>query len=202
LEVTAGKKVVLWRVREMKYLPSALKLLRKETKRRLRRMVLPNTGGPTASGIRCDKSSGAYIVDSIFGQAILLASRDDSSSPTVALSTLELSNNPTYASMSDADHFEYDALFLEDHATSVNWNERRRTVSAGNCLVASLNTTARTTLSVHTGPFILDSGTTISISLDASDFFELRPISPRMIKGIGGSSISATGHDSVIPPCP
>ena len=95
--------------------------------------------------------------------------------------------------MSDTNHFEYDVLFLKDHTASVDWHERKRTVSTSNCLVASMNTNTCTTLSVHAGPFILNSGATIHMSLEASDFFELKPIPPRMIKGIGGSSISATG---------
>ena len=55
-----------------------------------------------------------------------------------------------------------------------------------------MNTNAHTTLSINAAPFILDSGATIHISPDTSDFFKLKPIPPRMIKGIGGSSISAT----------
>src|SRR6202167_2174026 len=39
------------------------------------------SGGPSASGIRRDKSGRAYIVDSMSGQAILLPSADDSSVP-------------------------------------------------------------------------------------------------------------------------
>ena len=70
-------------------------------------------------------------------------------------------------------------------------------ISTGDALVASMNTNTRTTLSAKSGPFILDSGATIHISPDASDFFELRPIPPRTIKGIGGSSISATGMGKI-----
>src|SRR6202011_1075660 len=44
-----------------------------------------------------------------------------------------------------------------------------------------------------TSPFILDSGATIHISPDIMDFFNLKPIPPRTIRGIGGSSINATG---------
>jgi hypothetical protein len=115
------------------------------------------------------------------------------SMPTSALAAFGPSTDPIYTSMSDADCFKYNALFLNDHSASINWHERRRTVSASNTLVASMNTNAHTTLSINTGPFILDSGATIHISLDTSDFFELKPIAPRLIKGIGGSSISTMG---------
>jgi hypothetical protein len=93
--------------------------------------------------------------------------------------------------MSDTDRFEYDALFVKDHSALVDWHKRRRMVSAGNCLVASINTNTHTALSADAGPFILDSGATIHISLVSSDFFELRAVPPRTIKGIGGSSIGA-----------
>jgi hypothetical protein len=150
---------------------------------------------PGASGIRRDKSGRAYIIDSISGNAIFLASAEDPKppKPVTALAAYKPSTDPIYTSMSETDRFEYNALFLEDHSASINWHEKRRVVSAGDALVASMNTNARTTLSVHAGPFILDSGATIHISPDASDFFELRPIPPRTIRGIGGSSISATG---------
>ena len=95
--------------------------------------------------------------------------------------------------MSEADCFEYNALFLEDHSVSVNWHERRRTVPTADALVASMNTSTRTSLSVHAGPFILDSGVTIHISPETSNFFDLKPIPTRRIRGIRGSSISATG---------
>jgi len=95
--------------------------------------------------------------------------------------------------MSDSDRFEYTALLIDDHSASVNWDERRRTVTAGNCLVASMNANTRTTLFANAGPFILDSGATIHISPDPSDFFELKSVPPQTIKGIGGSTIDATG---------
>ena len=152
-----------------------------------------NNSGPTASGIQHDKSGHAYIVDSISGQEILLTSDDASTSPTIALATLDSADDLIYISMSDADHFEYDTLFIKDHSALVDWHERRRTVSAGNCLVASINTNTCTTLSADARPFILDSGATIHILPVSSDFFELKAVPLRTIKGIRGSSISATG---------
>src|SRR5882762_1701312 len=154
-----------------------------------------DTGGATASGIRRDKSGRAYIIDSVSGQAILLASADDAPAAETALAAISstTSGNGFYESMSKADKFEYDALLVEDHSASVNWHESRKDVCADAFLASSLNTNSRTALSLHAGPFILDSGATIHISPDASDFFDLKPIPPRTIKGIGGSSISATG---------
>jgi hypothetical protein len=151
------------------------------------------SGGPSASGIRRDKSGRAYIVDSVSGQAILLASADDSSMPAMALAAFEPPTDSIYTFMSTADRFEYNALFLDNHSASMNWHERRRSVSANDALVASMNTNTHTNLSMQFGPFILDSGVTIHISPDTSDFFNLEPISPQTIRGVGGSSINATG---------
>jgi hypothetical protein len=95
--------------------------------------------------------------------------------------------------MSPVDHFKYEALFLEDHSASVDWRERRKSVMADAFLAASINLKYHTKLSLDVGPFILNSGTTIYISPDALDFFELRAIPPWTIKSIGGSSINATG---------
>ena len=151
-----------------------------------------STTSASASGIRRDKSGRAYIVDSVSGQAILLASADPPAADT-ALAAVSSNSNQLYQSMSAIDCFEYDALFTEDHSASVDWHERRRDVSADAFMASSINTNTRTALCARAGPFILDSGATIHISPDASDFFDLKPIPPRIIKGIGGSSINATG---------
>jgi GAG-pre-integrase domain len=149
------------------------------------------TSGPAASGIWRNKSGRAYIIDSISGQAILLVSAEDSA-PSTALTAFE--NNPIYTSISDPDYFEYATLLIDDHSASVNWHKRRRTVTAGNCLVVFMNAYTCTTLFANAGPFILDSGATIHISPDPSNFFELKSVPPpQTIKGIGGSTIDATG---------
>jgi hypothetical protein len=66
-------------------------------------------------------------------------------------------------------------------------------MSADALFASSPNTNSRTKLSVNAGPFILNSGATIHISPDSSDFYDLKPVPPRSIKGIRGSSINATG---------
>jgi hypothetical protein len=136
---------------------------------------------PGASGIRCDKTGQPYIINSISGDAIFLASAKDPKppKPVTTLAAYKPSTDPIDTSMSEADRFENNALFLEDHSTSINLHEKRRVVSARDALVASMNTNTRTTLSVHAGPFILDSGAIIHISPDTSDSFELRPIPPQ-----------------------
>ena len=136
--------------------------------------------GPSASPICHDKSGRACIINSVSGQAILLASAEDPA-PNVALTAVASASpgDTWYQAMSDADKFEYDALFISNHSASVNWHKRRREVTSVDAFLASsLNTNACTTLSANAGPFILDSGATIHISPDASDFFDLKPIPP------------------------
>ena len=151
-------------------------------------------GGAIGSTIHCDKSGHAYIMDSISGQAILLASADDLSATESAFAVLSTAApcNSLHESMSAMDKFEYDTLLLEDHSVSVNWHKRKRDVSTDAFLASSLNTNSCTTLSASAGPFILNSGAT-HILPDASDFFNLKPIPPCIIKAIGSSSNNATG---------
>jgi len=152
---------------------------------------------PNPAGIRHDNSGRAYIVDSETGEAILLAAVEIDPKPATDVALAALSTDPIprawYGSMSAADQYEYHALFLDDHSASVDWNERRRTVPADALFASSPNTNSRTKLSVNAGPFILDSGASIHITPDSSDFYDLKPIPPRSIKGIRGSSINATG---------
>ena len=49
----------------------------------------------------------------------------------------------------------------------------------------------------QTEPFFLDSGATVHISPDASDFIMLKPISKRPIQGVGGTYIAATGVSTI-----
>ena len=151
---------------------------------------------PSATGIHHDKSGRAYLLDSESGQAVFLAStQPQPSTPDVALAALTTDPIPRdwYNNMSAADQSEYEALFIEEHLASVDWSERRRAVASDAFLASSPNYDSRSKLSSDAGPFILDSGATIHISPDAGDFFDLKPIPPRMIKGVGGSSINATG---------
>jgi hypothetical protein len=98
-----------------------------------------------------------------------------------------------WTTFSAVDKFEHeDALFLNEHIASVDWNEKRRSINSDILLASSPNSNVYTKLSADAGPFILDSGETIHISPDVADFFNLKPISPRVIQGIGSSSINAT----------
>ncbi|KIM73305.1 hypothetical protein PILCRDRAFT_15336 [Piloderma croceum F 1598] len=164
----------------------------KEEREKKAKAITPT---PSAPGIRHDKSGRAYLLDSESGQAVFLASTQPPPTPDVALAALTTNSIPRdwYNDMSVMDQNEYEALFVEEHSASVDWRERRRMVAPDTFLVSSPNYASHSTLSRNFGPFILDSGATIHISPDTGDFFDLKPIPPRTIKGVGGSSINATG---------
>jgi hypothetical protein len=80
-----------------------------------------------------------------------------------------------------------------DLETSIDWRENLKEEILPDAFTAiPINSNSRTKVSVDE-PFILDSGATIHISPDRCDFIELKPIAPRTIKGIAGSTISAVG---------
>jgi hypothetical protein len=155
----------------------------------------PSKGAPNSAGICHDNSGRAYIIDSETGDAILLAASSESISTSDAcLATLSMDSFPTnWYKGGD----KYLALFVEDHSASVDWCESRMDISSdtfSNALLASSpNINSRAKLSVDPGPFILDSSAMIHITRKASNFYDLKPMPLRSIKGIGSSSINTTG---------
>ena len=145
------------------------------------------TGSSKSSGIRHDNNGCAYTIDSETNQAILLAANSPTS-PVSALSAL--ANDPLpkewFNSLTPIDQFEYHSLFTNDFFMSVDWNERRRTVPSDVLLASPPSLASRTNLSVSYNSFILDSGASIHLSPETTDFYNLKPIPPRSIKGVGG----------------
>jgi len=84
---------------------------------------------------------------------------------------------------------------------SVDWHERRRKaedLDLAAVTAAPLPTTShRTTISLDTFPFLLDSACTTHISPDRSDFMTLHPIADRTVTGVGGSTISTLGIGTI-----
>ena len=81
----------------------------------------------------------------------------------------------------------------EEPVTSVDWNTHTTSTAETALTIAPLNQTTRTKISIDDFPFIVDSGASVHISPDRSDFISLRPTTPRSVKGVGGSSIPAFG---------
>ena len=147
-----------------------------------------------SSNICQDNNGCAYIVNSETNLAILLATNLPTLPDSSLFSTLTTDSIPEdwFNSMSSSDKFEYHSLFVNDLFASIDWNKRRRSVSTNAYLALPLNSNTHTNISISSGAFILDSGTSVHISPESTDFFDLKPISPRPIKGVGGSFINTT----------
>jgi len=80
-----------------------------------------------------------------------------------------------------------------DITSSVDWNVHSRPTDLAAISADAPNQATRTVASSEEFPFYLDSGATTHISPSRDDFFSLRPIASRPVKGVGGTSIFATG---------
>lgn len=81
--------------------------------------------------------------------------------------------------------------------TSVNWNHQRQNIDIANISATALAQNTRTTARAADFPFYLDTGATTHISPSSEDFLTLRPITSRSVKGVGGTSIFATGIGNI-----
>lgn len=60
-----------------------------------------------------------------------------------------------------------------------------------------LNQTQHTTISFDSYPFYVNTGAMVHLSPDQSDFLNLHPITPRSVRGVGGSATSAVGMSDI-----
>lgn len=151
--------------------------------------------GGSVNGIRRDNSGRAYIIDSESHEAILLAAAPSAKSATSTPSSENVALSAVSTDLpTDANSFEYHALVsFDDLITSVNWNENAKINFDFSAYPAiPINSSSRSKVT-NSSPFILDSAASIHISPESSDFYDLKPISPRVIKGVGGSHVSAVG---------
>ena len=125
-----------------------------------------STSSSKSSSIHQDNNGHAYIIDSETNQAFLLATDSPTLPNSALISSLTTDSIPKdwFNSISSSEKFEYHSLFADDLFTSVDWNERRRSVSSNAYLALPLNSNAHTNISISSGAFILDSGTSIHIS--------------------------------------
>ncbi|KAF8810569.1 hypothetical protein BYT27DRAFT_7023291, partial [Phlegmacium glaucopus] len=77
--------------------------------------------------------------------------------------------------------------------TSVNWDEASQSVNFEKITVAALNQKSQTSLSLDKFPFYVDSGASIYVMPDKSDFYTLRKIEPLRVGGVGKASVMAIG---------
>jgi hypothetical protein len=97
--------------------------------------------------------------------------------------------------LSDTDEDEYTTLVaaVDSLTTSLDWHTHSRPINFAGITYKAPNQRSRTIVDPAIVPFFLDSGASIHISNDETDFFSLRPIPPRAVNGVGGSSIQAVG---------
>ncbi|RDB23168.1 hypothetical protein Hypma_009671 [Hypsizygus marmoreus] len=95
---------------------------------------------------------------------------------------------------------EYEGwITFEESTASVDWKTNLRPVdeSAYSTIAPLQQSKSTPIVSLDEFPFYLDSGATVHISPDKTDFLTLHAIPPRVIKGVGSATINALGIGSV-----
>ena len=99
-----------------------------------------------------------------------------------------------------SDVIEYEGwLALEEEPkASVNWNDKSCTPNIAVLSVLPGDHQSMRSFSLETHPFYCDTGATVHISPDKSNFYSLHSlVTCRTVKGVGGSSISAIGIGNI-----
>jgi hypothetical protein len=159
-----------------------------------------STGKP--GGLRYDTNGRAYLLDAETHEAIFVASTPTSSTSGALTPTQEFAglayNSPTSAFIQELPDDAYDALFAAiDLQVSVDWRTHSQPVDFAGITYKAPNQRACTPVDPSVVPFFLDSGASVHISNVESDFYTLRPIPPRVVSGIGNSSIQAIGVGTI-----
>ncbi|KAF8798815.1 hypothetical protein BYT27DRAFT_7122410, partial [Phlegmacium glaucopus] len=81
--------------------------------------------------------------------------------------------------------------------TSINWDEASQPIDLAQVTVTSLNQTSKTLISLTKFPFYVDSGASVYITPDKSDFYTLKRIKPLQIGGVGTASVTAIGMGDI-----
>ena len=89
-------------------------------------------------------------------------------------------------------------VFEEEPRATIDWNTHTKPSNvAAISEISPIQQTNCTPISFEDLPFYVDTGATIHISPERSDFLMLRPISARAVKGVGGSSVTAIGIGNI-----
>ncbi|KAG2157898.1 uncharacterized protein EDB93DRAFT_1100712 [Suillus bovinus] len=154
------------------------------------------TGKP--GSLQYDTTGRAYLLDSKTHQVIYVATPDPAnpSTPSAEFASL-VSDTITPAficELSAEEEDEYMALAaVEALTTSLDWRLHIRPVNFTGITYKVPNQHQCTIIDPSIVPLFLDSGASIHISNEESDFFSLHPIPPRAVNGVSGSSIQAVG---------
>ena len=86
----------------------------------------------------------------------------------------------------------------EEPKTTVDWTTHTKEFDiAAISEISPIQSNKRTPISLGDLPFYVDTGATVHISPEQSDFLTLRPIAARSVKGVGGSSVTAVGFGDI-----
>jgi len=159
-----------------------------------------STGKP--GGLRYDTSGRAYLLDSETQEAVYVASTGSTTAAAASETTQEFAGlasdaiTPSFIrELSSTHDDEFTALLaaFDDIQTSLDWRQHSRSVDFAGLTYKAPNQRQRTIVDPAIVPFFLDSGASVHISNTEGDFFNLRPISPRTVNGVGSSSMQAMG---------
>ena len=84
-------------------------------------------------------------------------------------------------------------ISFDDLTTSIDWSETSKPIDLAKITVTALNQNLQTNLSLVNFPFWVDSGASVYITPDKSDFYNLKRIEPREVGGVGKASVTAIG---------
>lgn len=140
------------------------------------------------------------MLDSESHQAIYVASVPEPSDPPA--SSMEFAGlasdsiTPAFiCELSDVGEDKYTTLLasVDSLTTSLDWRSNMRPINFAGITYRAPNQRQHTIVDPSVILLFLDSGASVHISNDEGDFFHLRPILPRSVNGVGGSSIQAVG---------
>ena len=116
----------------------------------------------------------------------------------VGIASDSILENETLATSIEQVEYEGWLVFEEEPRATVNWNTHTKPSDvAAISEISPINQNNHTPISLDHLPFYVDTGTTVHISPEKSDFMTLKPTTARSVKGVGGSSITAIGIGSI-----
>ncbi|KIK78255.1 hypothetical protein PAXRUDRAFT_164450 [Paxillus rubicundulus Ve08.2h10] len=138
----------------------------------------------------------AYFIDPDTNEAFLFAS-DSPTEPMHEFAGLESETlTPAFLrSLPIVNNGGYDALMasLKPAKVSLDWQTHFRSVNFAGLTYKAPNQHQATVVDPSIVPFFLDSSTSVHVSNNEADFYQLCPIPPCGIDGVGSSSIQAVG---------
>ena len=100
--------------------------------------------------------------------------------------------NETLATPIEQVKYEGWFVFEEEPRASIDWNTHTKPSDVTAISeISPVNQNNCTPISLNDLPFYVDTGATVHISPEKSDFLTLKPTTARSVKGVGGSSVTA-----------